>query len=123
MARRAAPLPKVMFRCREAGRQANPSTRRKPRLQVRKAGRHALAATFGGMDAADEPTWTYSRRVADSAWRPASRDTINQSANPRSSSFTLVLPRVFSSTCLTITAQYSEWLPSAAGSEPDTTTL
>ena len=50
-------------------------------------------------------------------------DTINQSANPRSSSFTLVLPRVFSSTCLTITAQYSEWLPSAAGSEPDTTTL
>ena len=48
MARRAAPLPEVMFRCRQAGRQANPATRRKPRLQVRTAGRRALAATSGG---------------------------------------------------------------------------
>ena len=110
MARRAAPLPKVMQAGRKSseGWQANPAARRKPRLQVRKAGRRALAATFGGMDAADEPTWTYSRRVADGAWRPASRGH-HQS--------------IRSSTCLTITAQYSEWLPSAAGSEPDTTTL
>src|SRR5690606_5252401 len=42
---------------------------------------------------------------------------------PRSSSLMLVLARVFASTCLTITAQYSECEPSAAGSEPDTTTL
>ncbi len=52
-----------------------------------------------------------------------SDDTISQSASPRKRSLTEVLLRVFSSTCLTITAQYSEWLPSAAGSEPDTTTL
>lgn len=43
--------------------------------------------------------------------------------HPRSRSLMLVLARVFASTCLTMTAQYSEWLPSAAGSEPDTTTL
>ena len=46
-----------------------------------------------------------------------------QSANPRSRSLMLVFARVLASTCLTITAQYSEWLPSFAGSEPDTTTL
>ena len=34
-----------------------------------------------------------------------------------------VFARVFSSTRLTITAAYSEWLPSAAGNEPATTTL
>ena len=35
---------------------------------------------------------------------------------------TLVRARVCSSTCLTITAQYSEWLPSRDGREPGTTT-
>ena len=35
----------------------------------------------------------------------------------------LVFARVFASTCLTITAQYSECEPSFAGSEPETTTL
>lgn len=88
----------------------------------RKVGRRVLSATIGSMDAADEPTGKYWRRVADSARRPTSRQN-GQSANPRSRSLTLVLPRVFSSTCLTITAQYSEWLPSAAGSAPETTTL
>ena len=34
-----------------------------------------------------------------------------------------VFERVFASTFFTITAQYSEWLPSLAGSCPDTTTL
>jgi len=34
----------------------------------------------------------------------------------------LVFERVFASTCLTITAQYRLWLPSAAGRFPDTTT-
>lgn len=46
-----------------------------------------------------------------------------QSQVPRSSSLTEVFARVFSSTCFTITAQYSEWVPSAAGSDPLTTTL
>lgn len=46
-----------------------------------------------------------------------------QSARPRSSSLTLVLLRVLASTCLTITAQYSECEPSLDGSCPDTTTL
>ena len=46
-----------------------------------------------------------------------------QSARPRSRSLTLVLLRVLASTCLTITAQYSECVPSLLGSEPDTTTL
>ena len=50
-------------------------------------------------------------------------DDSPQSASPRSSSFTLVLLRVFASTCLTITAQYSECEPSFAGNCPDTTTL
>ena len=45
------------------------------------------------------------------------------SARPRNSSLMLVLERVFASTCLTITAQYSECEPSFAGSWPDTTTL
>lgn len=46
-----------------------------------------------------------------------------QSARPRSRSLIEVLLRVFSSTCLTITAQYSECEPSAAGNWPETTTL
>jgi len=46
-----------------------------------------------------------------------------QSARPRSSSLTLVLLRVLASTCLTITAQYSECDPSLDGNWPDTTTL
>ncbi len=46
-----------------------------------------------------------------------------QSANPRNRSFTLVLLRVRASTCLTMTAQYSECVPSLDGSEPLTTTL
>ena len=48
---------------------------------------------------------------------------LDQSANPRSRSLTLVLLRVLASTCLTITAQYSECVPSLDGSEPLTTTL
>ncbi len=117
MARRAAPLPKVMLRCREAGRQANPATRRK--------------YVHVGSSAASMPP-----KVAEFARRPALQTvpliavraaclatTRDYSANPRNKSLTDVLLRVFSSTCLTITAQYSEWLPSAAGSEPDTTTL
>src|SRR5690606_11960099 len=44
-------------------------------------------------------------------------------ASPRSRSLTEVLARVRASTRLTITAQYSECEPSAAGSCPDTTTL
>src|SRR5690606_9060878 len=51
------------------------------------------------------------------AWWPC------QSARPRNRSLMLVLDRVFASTCLTITAQYSECEPSLAGSWPDTTTL
>ena len=42
--------------------------------------------------------------------------------SPRSSSFRLVLARVFASTRLTITAQYRPYLPSAEGSVPGTTT-
>jgi hypothetical protein len=45
------------------------------------------------------------------------------STAPRSRSFTLVFARVFASTCFTITAQYSEYFPSADGNEPETTTL
>src|SRR5690606_5091430 len=45
------------------------------------------------------------------------------SASPRSNSLTEVLLRVLASTCLTITAQYSECDPSFDGSCPDTTTL
>ena len=41
----------------------------------------------------------------------------------RSSSLMLVFARVFASTCLTMTAQYRLWLPSAAGRLPATTTL
>src|SRR5690606_27971807 len=41
----------------------------------------------------------------------------------RNSSLIDVLPRVFSSTRLTITAAYRLWLPSAAGRLPATTTL
>ena len=41
----------------------------------------------------------------------------------RSSSLIEVLLRVLASTCLTITAAYSEYLPSAEGSWPETTTL
>src|SRR5690606_21889601 len=47
----------------------------------------------------------------------------DQSAKPRSNSLTEVLARVRASTCLTITAQYSECEPSLAGNCPDTTTL
>ena len=46
-----------------------------------------------------------------------------QSASPRSRSLIDVLARVFASTCLTITAQYSECVPSFEGNWPDTTTL
>src|SRR5690606_41923886 len=42
--------------------------------------------------------------------------------SPRSSSLMLVFSRVAAVTRLTITAQYRLWLPSAAGSEPLTTT-
>src|SRR5690348_3536061 len=41
----------------------------------------------------------------------------------RKSSLMLVLPRVFSSTCLTMIAAYRLWLPSFAGRLPATTTL
>ena len=51
------------------------------------------------------------------------RSRPTQSANPRSRSLTLVLLRVFASTCFTITAQYSECEPSLDGNCPDTTTL
>ena len=47
---------------------------------------------------------------------------VDQPAKPRSKSFTEVLARVFSSTCLTITAQYSECEPSAARTDPDPNT-
>ena len=42
--------------------------------------------------------------------------------HPRRSSLIDVFDRVFASTCFTITAQYSECVPSADGSDPDTTT-
>src|SRR3546814_15893937 len=54
------------------------------------------------------------------------RSTITVSTHQsrlRSNSLTEVLLRVLASTCLTITAQYSEYRPSADGSEPATTTL
>src|SRR3546814_15149581 len=61
------------------------------------------------------------------AWRPAtpagSHACAIQSAKPRSSSLIEVFDRVLASTCLTITAQYSECEPSFDGSWPDTTTL
>src|SRR5688500_4973576 len=41
----------------------------------------------------------------------------------RNNSLTAVFARVLASTRLTITAAYRLWLPSAAGSEPATTTL
>lgn len=40
----------------------------------------------------------------------------------RSSSLRLTRPRVFSSTCLMMMAQYKLWLPSGAGRAPGTTT-
>src|SRR5690606_37532121 len=48
---------------------------------------------------------------------------VGQSARPRSSSLIEVFDRVLASTCLTITAQYSECDRSFAGSWPETTTL
>ena len=42
--------------------------------------------------------------------------------HPRRSSLIDVFDRVFASTCFTITAQYSECVPSADGNDPDTTT-
>lgn len=70
-----------------------------------------------------EPDMPQEHRVHGALLQDARTRPAGQSARPRSSSLTLVLLRVFSSTCLTITAQYSECEPSAAGSEPDTTTL
>ena len=76
------------------------------RKELREDGRRVGFAAFGDMDVADEPTLTYSRRAAKSGRWPASpRHARRQSANPRSNSLTLVLLRVRSSTCLTITAQ------------------
>ena len=45
-----------------------------------------------------------------------------RSYRSRSKSFRLTFPRVFSSTCLTMTAQYRLYLPSFEGRFPDTTT-
>src|SRR6266516_7835047 len=42
--------------------------------------------------------------------------------SPRNSSLMLVFARVLASTCLTITAQYRPYLPSAEGRVPGTTT-
>src|SRR5690606_23928556 len=48
---------------------------------------------------------------------------LRRHAQSLSSSLIAVFARVFASTFLTMTAAYSAWLPSAAGSEPATTTL
>ena len=80
-------------------------------------------ATIGDMDVADEPHRMYLRVSRKPPAGQPRDDAEPQSANPRSNSLTEVLLRVFASTCLTITAQYSECEPSLAGNWPDTTTL
>src|SRR5690606_27058840 len=77
-------------------------------------------ARLPGMRTEDGSPWL------SHAWArptPAEGNDPPYSARPRSKSLTEVLLRVFASTCLTITAQYSECDPSFAGNCPDTTTL
>ena len=57
-----------------------------------------------------------ARRMRHGASSDAPFTSSAQSARPRSRSLTLVLLRVLASTCLTITAQYSECEPSLDGS-------
>src|SRR5690606_42131213 len=104
---------------RAAGRAA--SSARAPSSLERDSSPAHASGTTAASTAASQPTRFPFLRSAFMGIHPPGVDDLDP--QPRSSSLMLVLARVLASTCLTTTAQYSEWLPSAAGSEPDTTTL